>query len=379
MGFFNSFILFLQFLVVAIVASLHLLLGGATSISITMPLPSAPATTTLTITAQQATATTSPKTAPIKPVPKTASTLPNVSAIITPLPVSQPVAPTESAEEVNTDTRASLVNILCTTGAGGSFNPISGSGVIIDSRGIVLTNAHVGQFFLLRDYPSPGNINCVLRTGSPAVAAYTAELLYLPPVWIDANASEISSQHGTGTGQNDYSFLLITGATNPGTTLPTSFPALAMTASAPSDGDQMLLAAYPAGFLDGESIQMNLYITSAIAAVQQLYTFDDPTHVDAIDVGGTVVSQSGSSGGAVVRLTDGKLVGIISTETASSTTAGRELDAITIAHIDRSLASEGQGGIVQLLIGDVVAKAAAFASTTAPGETQQLEDVLNKE
>ena len=33
------------------------------------------------------------------------------------------------------------------------FNPISGSGVIVDSRGVVLTNAHVGQFFLLHDYP----------------------------------------------------------------------------------------------------------------------------------------------------------------------------------------------------------------------------------
>ena len=107
---------------------------------------------------------------------------------------------------------------------------------------------------------------------------------------------------------------------------------------------------------------MNLYITSAIAAVQNLYTFDNPTHVDAINVGGTVVSQSGASGGAVVRLTDGALVGIISTDTASSTTAGRELDAITVAHINRSLTSQGQGGIVQLLTGDMSAEATLFAT-----------------
>ncbi|MDE1925301.1 MAG: trypsin-like peptidase domain-containing protein [Patescibacteria group bacterium] len=388
MGFFNQILIFFQFLVAVAVATAHLLLGGTTSLSITSPLPSPPATTTIAASTKSTSTTTSLKSAAIKPAPKTATTLPNVSAVATTPPPQQPIA-AQSAEEVNANTRASLVNILCTTAAGGSFAPISGSGVIIDSRGIVLTNAHVGQFFLLRDYGAPGNINCILRTGSPAQAAYTAELLYLPPVWIDANVSEINSQHATGTGENDYSFLRITGTTGPGITLPASFPALAMTATTPDDGDQMLLAAYPAGFFGGETIQLNLYITSAIAVVQQLYTYNDPTHVDAIDVGGTVVSQSGASGGAVVRLTDGpshqggaeagKLVGIISTDTASSTTAGRELDAITIAHIDRSLADEGQGGIVQLLTGDLAVKAANFATTTAPSETKKLEDVLNKQ
>ncbi|MBY0293848.1 hypothetical protein K2Q08_00780, partial [Patescibacteria group bacterium] len=53
---------------------------------------------------------------------------------------------------VNDSARASLVNIFCLTKSGGYLYPISGSGVMITKNGIILTNAHVGQYFLLRDY-----------------------------------------------------------------------------------------------------------------------------------------------------------------------------------------------------------------------------------
>src|SRR3989344_8619427 len=87
--------------------------------------------------------------------------------------------PTKSQEQINIETRAALVNILCTSRTG--INGISGSGIIVDSRGVILTNAHVGQYFLLRDYINPGNITCTVRIGSPAQERYTATLLYLPP------------------------------------------------------------------------------------------------------------------------------------------------------------------------------------------------------
>lgn len=296
----------------------------------------------------------------------------------TPSAKPTPTAPTFSTEELNAKARASLVNILCTTAAGGSFNPISGSGVIIDSRGIILTNAHVAQYFLLRDYPIANNVTCVVRTGSPAQPRYKAELMYLPPSWIAANAAKISSSTPTGTGQNDFAFLRIIGTTNPSASLPDSFPALPMESGDPDTGNPMLLAAYPAGFLGGVSITLNLYITSAVATVGQLYDFSgDNSNVDLMSLGGTVVSQAGSSGGAVVN-TEGKLNGIIVTEVPAATTAGRDLRAITIGHIDRSLIAEGQNGILGLLAHDPATFAAAFNAALAPKEAKALEDVLDK-
>ncbi len=322
---------------------------------------------------QQATTTTAEfPTAVAKP---TVSTKVAVKPIVQQVPPSPtPTTPTKSQEQINTETRSALVNILCTPQTG--INGISGSGVIVDSRGVILTNAHVGQYFLLRDYLTPGNIICTVRVGAPAQERYTAALLYLPPEWITANASQLKASQATGTGENDYAFLLITGRTNQLEPLPGSFDRLEMDRGYADIGDQMLLAAYPAGFLGGESVQKNLYISSAIAYVTQLFSFENNRDVDLFSIGGTVVSQGGSSGGAVVRLRDGKLAGIITTATVAASTENRDLRAVSLAHIDDSLAAAGKGGIVQLLLGDLTAKSAGFNATVAPSLTAQLEAAL---
>ena len=290
-------------------------------------------------------------------------------------PLPSPTTPTKSQEQINTETRAALVNILCMPQTGLSSG-ISGSGVVVDSRGVILTNAHVAQFFLLRDYLQPGNVSCVVRVGSPAQERYTATLLYLPPAWVAENASQIKAAQATGTGEQDFAFLLITGRTDPSAALPATFPHLAMDRTYVDIGEPMLLAAYPAGFLGNESVQKNLYISSAIAYVTQLFSFNSAKNVDLFSIGGTVVSQGGSSGGAAVRLTDGKLAGIIVTETVAATTGERDLRALSLAHIDNTLIASDKGGIVGLLVGDLAAKAAAFNTQVAPSETALLEAVL---
>ncbi len=322
--------------------------------------------------------------APATTTPKKISTKPKTTTSATPTTpltqvVTQPtnLTPIKSQEQINTETRAALVNILCTTKYGGYLAPISASGVIIDSRGVILTNAHVGQFLLLRDYYTPGNVQCVVRMGSPAEPYYNAELLYLPPAWVAENASQITSGQAIGTGQNDYAFLRITGPV--GTrTMPTSFPAVVLASSGPSLGEAMLLAAYPAGYLGGESIVKNLYQTSAVTYVSQLLNFVDGNPTELFSVGGTVVSQSGSSGGAVVSLYNGALKGIIAVETIAASTGNRDLRALTLAHINNSLIAAGKGGIVGLLQGDLATKAATFNHDVAPGETKLLEDALGK-
>jgi hypothetical protein len=151
-----------------------------------------------------------------------------------------------------------------------------------------------------------------------------------------------------------------------------------MSTTDPSINTNVFLAAYPAGFLGGTTIQTNLYASSALSTVQALYTFNDPSQVDLVSLGGTVVAQSGSSGGAVINAATGSLIGLITTETQGTTTASRDLNAITLAHVNRSLTALGQGGITGILTGDVSQKANNFNATIAPSETQTLEAVLNK-
>jgi len=297
-----------------------------------------------------------------------------VQAVSTPAPS---VATTKTTEAVNTEARGALVNILCVTKVGGYFKPISGSGVIIDGVGVVLTNAHVGQYFLLRDYPTKDNVDCIVRTGSPAYPKYHAQLLYLPPSWVTKNANQIIVEQATGTGENDYSFLLIT-STVDGSPLPDLLPAVPLTYKTPARGDPVLLAAYPAGFLDGANIETNLYASSAFTNVMDLFSFDNNGFVDLISIGGTVVSQAGSSGGAVVRQQDSALLGIITTATAGDTTAARDLRAITLAHIDRSLAAQGKGGLLQVLSGNLQAKADIFNTGIGQTEKQKLIEVLER-
>ncbi len=338
--------------------------SSASTTAVAVPFPTATATPA---------ATTKPKSAATASSPAPAVATPATQNAAQNLPAQAGIDP----EALNVQTRTALVNVLCTTLAGGALQPISGSGVIIDTRGVVLTNAHVGQFFLLRDYGTPGNVDCIIRTGSPAKAAYRAMLLYLPPIWVADNAKEIKAQQATGTGENDYALLLITGTINPGDTLPMLFSHLSMHTASPDIGNEMLLAAYPAGFLSGQFISSQLYASSAFAYVTQLFSFTGTQQVDLFSIGGSIESQAGSSGGAAVRL-DGTLAGIITTATLATSTETRDLRAITIGHINRSLALQGQGGIAELLSGDVATKAADFNAKVAPAETAVFEAVLDK-
>jgi len=287
----------------------------------------------------------------------------------TEVPVDHPTTDTPmplSFSQINTKTAKALVNVLCSQNVASAVNPITGSGVIIDPRGIVITNAHVAQFFLLKDYPVENGLQCILRTGSPARNKYTAELLYISPEWVSLHASDITNSEPKGTGEYDYAFLRITGRTDPNAELPTTFPFIPIDINDHNitTGDQVLAAAYPAGFLGGVSIQRDLYSVSSVATVGERFTFLENT-IDLFSIGGTVVSQGGSSGGAVVS-SENNLVGIIVTSTQADTTAERDLRAITTGHINRALAQNANTTIEGLLFGDIVLNAKLFNLSSAP-------------
>lgn len=280
--------------------------------------------------------------------------------------------------DINQQTRSALVNILCTTKSGGPFRPITGSGVIIDERGVVLTNAHVAQFMLLKDYPIPSSLECLIRTGSPAYPTYNAKPLYISPQWIENNSKKILEENPTGTGEDDYAFLLITSSFDSKKELPSTFSFIEPIVEDENinQNNELLLASYPAGFLEGISIQKDLYIVSTIGKIKELYTFKENT-LDLISINGSIVSQKGSSGGAVVSKNN-KLVGIIVTASEEETTEERELRAITLSYINRSLIQNTGFDLAFLLFGDLKIKAGVFDLATAPTLTKLLTAELDK-
>src|SRR3989344_7620809 len=107
-----------------------------------------------------------PKVPPPAPIVVQTSPMPS---LLPPVPPALSLIP---QAELNDTVRKSIVNIFCLTKTVGVIEPITGSGVIIDSHGIILTNAHVAQYLLLRDYLVKDFLNCVIRGGSPATPLY---------------------------------------------------------------------------------------------------------------------------------------------------------------------------------------------------------------
>ncbi len=246
---------------------------------------------------------------------------------------------------------------------GGTIKPISGSGILIDSRGIILTNAHVAQYVLLSQ-SSKIDLTCTIRTGAPAKAMWTARVLYIPRSWVEEHVGDIRKSHPLGTGEHDYAFLYITGSVD-GSSLPSSFPSLKVDTREAIGfiGDDVLVASYPAEFL-GSAAVSNLYPVTSITKIAKLLTFQTST-VDTLSIGGVIGAQSGSSGGAIINAWN-RVVGLITTTSEGATTDERDLRGVTLSYIDRDLLKEAGYDVQMLLNGDPAAMSEAFATDKAP-------------
>lgn len=308
--------------------------------------------------------------------PQTSGTNITVTVPLAP-PISVPPI-TPSFSGINGVVRSALVNILCMTQNGGPLEPISGSGVVIDPSGIIITNAHVAEYMLLKNFMTKDYIECVARTGSPARNTYRLELMYISPEWIDQNAHTIVEEDPTGTGEHDFALFRVTGSTNPDEKISFPVPSIPPDTGDPSEGQGILVAAYPAGFLGGVTVAKELYSASSISTIQKIYTFDLTNGTaDLMSVADTVVAQKGSSGGAIVN-SKGSLIGLIVTATEAPNTGDRELRAITLSNINRDLAQNAGTNLTNLLKGNAEAYARTFNTTIAPRLTAKLIQVLNE-
>jgi hypothetical protein len=250
------------------------------------------------------------------------------------------------------------VNIICSAPAGSGLHSISGSGVIIDPKGIILTDAHVAQYFLLADR----GVSCNIRSGSPAANSYNAALMYIPSAWLQTNPNVLSKTAPSGTGENDFAFLAITKSTttNP---LPASFPYVPLAITPPDIDTPVVIASYGAQFLESSQIASDLFPTIVLGSVKDIFTFATNT-IDVLALGGSVAAQEGSSGGGVADAS-GALVGTITTSTVVGATDTRSLNAITASYIRAEYATE-TGEPIDFLLSESTSTAIADFAPQIP-------------
>ncbi len=263
-----------------------------------------------------------------------------------------------------------LVNIMCEIKMTGSIIHTSGSGVFISPKGYIITNAHVAQYLLLKNYPHPGATTCTVRTGGPARARYNASIVFLSSDWMyehyaHSTTSINITSHERETGKHDIAILAVSGKAHElGTDVnkvPTMFPFVPLGNKAPTVNEPVIIGSYAAQFLSQELIKNDLYPTFAYDHIKKIYTFASTT-ADVAALGGTAVAQEGSSGGGVLDA-NGKLTALIVIGTVTGPTNTRNLAGITASYIRRAYASEAGKSLNTLLSESTTTATREFSST----------------
>jgi len=273
---------------------------------------------------------------------------------------------TETLDKPVDDPLEALVNIFCTYATADYIRTTTGTGFFVDSDGVILTNAHVAQFLLLEQTEEFGTTNCQVRAGNPAAAKYSAELLYLPPAWVQANAGILYDEVPMGTGERDYALLYVSGSID-NSPLPVSFPSLRLDADLlPTSiiNDDVVAAGYPADNLLRNGPNADLIPRKANTTVSELYTFGS-NYADVLSIRGSSVGAEGASGGPVVN-ESGDVIGVIVTRGDDIADGEGSLRAITVSHIARTMEEETGFSLEQNLSGDLSFRAQIFNEILSP-------------
>lgn len=259
-----------------------------------------------------------------------------------------------------------LVNIFCTYTTPDYIRTTTGTGFFVDTDGVILTNAHIAQFLLLEQTEEFGVTQCVVRTGNPASPRYMAELLYIPPSWIQANAGVLYQPVPMGTGERDYALLYASRSIN-NQPLPAEFPALELDDSLlpTSMKNQTVTAAgYPAENLILNGPDTDLIPREADTSISELYTFGS-NYADVFSIRGSAVGAQGASGGPVLNA-DGEVIGVIVTRGDDGIDGTGSLRAITLSHISRTIEQESGLTFEASLNGNLPYRAQLFQDILSP-------------
>jgi len=289
------------------------------------------------------------------------------------------IASTETIISTTNDPLVAIVNIYCTFTTSKYIRTTTGTGFFVSPDGVILTNAHVAQFFLLENTDALGDTECIIRSGSPAAPKYTAELLYISPAWVQEHAQLINVTSPSGTGERDYALLYINNTID-GSPLPLTFPALKTNTDLLSRsvmGTTVTASGYPAESILANGLDTDLLPREATSTITELYTFGS-NYADIFSITGSKIGEHGSSGGPIV--TDyGNVIGMITTKGDDAKDGAGSLRAITLSHINRTITEETGFSFARNVSGNLPYRARIFTETMAPFLRKILEDAGKKE
>ncbi len=230
-----------------------------------------------------------------------------------------------------TDIKEAVVNIYCTIKQGNTIKAITGSGVLIDPHGIILTNAHVGEYPLLQDAGLVQNLNCIARSGSPVNQSRKVHVIYISKNWINQNYSNIVSPSFTETGEGDIALLTIdlsSGNNSSIKYISTNFrPSLSI-------GDSISIASYPANILSTNGISTPLIVVKENLQIGDLFDLSSGGFSgQLIDSTDSLQAAPGSSGGAMIDA-GGNLIGLISLTTSGNSPFAKHVRALSMDHVN---------------------------------------------
>ncbi len=247
-----------------------------------------------------------------------------------------------------------LVNIICTEKKGNYVTANTGSGVIISQNGVVLTNSHVAQYFLLTK--PPGNYKCALYQENIPTYGYVAELLYISPDWIKSNAEVIVTKNPRGTGENDYALLYITKNTNPVLSKPKSFSFVnPKTNYEAKIGDRIIVAGFPGSPSSLGDLSHTVGLKTDSTEIKDIFTFGNNA-IDVVSTDITPMAARGASGGGIFK--DSDLIALI--VTTGGKTDNAYINAITTNYINRDLKKDFGISLNDLINRDLTSESENF-------------------